>query len=111
MEDVIERTAVELRAEADVDFISLPLIAESLREDLGLQSEQDIRRHTLDVIERLMARGVYPGDHDDATILSFWPGKPSEHLRRIETEWIAMGKTPTLAESICWLGLRSKDLA
>ncbi len=106
MEDVVEKTARELRNEADVDFISLPLIAESLREDLDLKSQKDIRRHTLDVIERLMARGVYPGDYDYATKLSFWAGEPSEHLRRIEIEWIAMGKTPTLAESICWLGLR-----
>lgn len=106
MEDVIDRIARELHDEAEIDFISLPLIAESLREDLDLQSQKDIRRHTLDVIERLIARGVHPGDYDYATTLSFWPGEPSEHLRRIETEWIAMGKVPTLAESICWLGLK-----
>ena len=94
MEGVIEITVRELRDEADIDFVSLPLIAESLREDLDLQSQKDIRRHALDVIERLMARGVYPGDYDHATTLSFWPGEPSEHLRRIETEWDRNGSCP-----------------
>ena len=104
--DVIKRTVKELRAEADIDFIDVSFIAESLREDLDLKTQHDIRRHTLDVIERLMAQGVYPGDYDHAIHLAFWPGEPSEHLRRIEAEWIAMGKTPTLEHPICWLGLK-----
>lgn len=106
IEETIERTVCELRNEADIDFMSLPFIAGGLREDLDLKTQHDIRRHTLDVIERLMARGVYPGDYDHAIHMAFWPGEPSEHLRRIEAEWIAMGKTPTLEHPICWLGLK-----
>lgn len=105
-ESEIEQMTRELRDEADIDFVEVPFIAESLREHLGLQSQHDIRRCTLNVIERLMARGVYPGDYDFATTISFWPGEPSEHLQRIEAEWIVMGQTPTSAAPICWLGLK-----
>ncbi|RYC33467.1 hypothetical protein D3273_03065 [Lichenibacterium minor] len=106
-EEVIRKTVEDLRAEADVDFIDVSFIAESLREDLDLKNQSDIRRHTLEVIGRLMMQGVYPGDYDYAATLAFWSGEPSEHLKRIEAEWIAMGRTPTSVEPICWLGLKS----
>ncbi|WP_129220528.1 hypothetical protein [Lichenibacterium ramalinae] len=106
IEETIERTVAELRNEADIDFIDLPFIAGSLREDLDLKTQDEIRRHTLEVVRRLMDRGVYPGDYDHAIHMAFWPGEPSEHLRRIEAEWIAMGKPLTLSDPICWLGLK-----
>lgn len=105
----IERITSELRAEIDRDFFDVSFIAESLREDLDLRTQEHIRRCTLDVIERLMVRGVYPGDYDYATTLSFWPGEPSELLQRIEAEWIAIGTTPTSAEPICWFGLKPSE--
>lgn len=107
--DVIGRTIQEMRAEAEIDFIDVSLIAESIREDLNLKDQRDIRRHTLDVIERLMNQGVHPGDYDQPTTLSFWPGEPDEHLRRIEAEWITMGRTPTLEHPICWFGLKTLE--
>jgi hypothetical protein len=102
IEETLDRTVRELRNEADIDFIDLPFIAGSLREDLDLKTQEEIRRHTLDVIRRLMERGVYPGDYDHAIHMAFWPGEPSGHLRRIEAEWIAMGKPLTLSDPICW---------
>lgn len=105
-DDVIERTTRELRDEAEIDFVSLPLIAESLREDLDLQSQDEIRRHALDVVQRLTTLGVFPSDYGHATTMRFWPGEPDELLRRIEAEWIAMGTTPTLEHPICWFGLK-----
>jgi len=102
----IARITSELRAEIDRDFFDVSFIAESLREDLDLRSQEEIRRCTLDVIGRLMARGVYPGDYDHATTMLFWPGEPEALLKRIEAEWIAMGATPTLERPICWFGLK-----
>lgn len=101
-EDEIECMAQQLRTEADVDFFDISLIAEPLRERLGLQSQDEIRHHTLRVIEKLIALGVRPGNYDYATTISFWPGTPAELLDRIETEWIALGRTPDLGEPICW---------
>ena len=108
-EDIIERTVGELRAEADIDFIDLPFIAGSLREDLDLQTQDDIRRHTLEVIRRLMEQNVYPGDYDYAVTMAFWPGEPEVLLKRIESEWIAMGHPPTLEHPICWFGLNRTE--
>ena len=30
-------------------------------------------------------------------------------LKRIESEWIAMGTTPTLEHPICWFGLKRSE--
>ncbi len=102
----IERITSELRAEADRDFLHVCMIAESLREDLDLRSQEEIRRCTLDVIGRLITLDVYPGDYDHATTMLFWQGEPEVLLKRIEAEWIAMGTTPTLEHPICWFGLK-----
>lgn len=110
-DDVIERTIQELRDEAEIDFVSLPLIAESVREELDLQSQEEIRRHALDVVQRLTALGVYPGDYDHAVTMSFWSGTEHELVKRIEAEWIAMGTTPTLEHPICWFGLKASKPA
>lgn len=101
-----ERLASEFRAVADVDFFDVSFIAESLREDLDLRDQKDIRPYTLRMIRRLMELGVCPGDYDYARTISFWPGEPDELVKRIEAEWIAMGKTPDLENPICWFGLR-----
>jgi hypothetical protein len=105
----IERIASELHAEASIDFFHVCMVAEILREELDLQSQEEIRRCTLDVIGRLMALGVFPGDYDHATTMLFWPGTTAELLQRIESEWIAMGTTPTLEHPICWFGLKRSE--
>ena len=102
----IERIASELRAEIDRDVFDMSFVAESVREDLNLHDQSDIRFYTLDVIRRLMMRDIYPGDYNYAATISFWPGEPGALLKRIEEEWTAMGKTPTSVEPICWFGLK-----
>ena len=111
IEDTIERTARELRNEADIDFIDLPFIAASLREDLDLKTQDEIRRHTLDVIRRLMEQGVNPGDFtlDDLESgrgFQFRSGTPTELLSWIEAEWIAMDRAPNPDDPICWFALK-----
>lgn len=100
-----EKIVSELRNEADVDFVSIPMIAGTVEEDLALKDPEEVRRWTLAVARGLMTRGVYPGDYDNATKITFWPGTPDEHLKRIETEWVAMGKRPDFDKPICWFGL------
>ena len=116
IEDIIERTVGEIRAEADIDFISLPYIAESLREDLDLTAQDIIRRHTVEVIRRMMERGIYPGDYTLDDLVSgrgfqFRPGTPDDLLSWIESEWIALGHTPTLEDPICWFALKPTKVA
>ncbi len=95
--------------EANVDVTGLCHIASSVENDLGINNQDDIRNHTLQIVRGLVARSVLPGDYnygDHPDQIEFWPGTPDELLKRIETEWIALGKTPTLAEPICWFALR-----
>ena len=87
----IERSVRELRAEAEVDFFDVSLIAEPLREQLGLTEQEDVRRHTLSVIQRLMLLGVYPGDYtledlESGRGFQFRSGTPEELLSWIEFE-------------------------
>ncbi len=102
----IERSARDLRSEAEVDFFDISMIAEPLRERLGLRNQDEIRHYSLSVIARLMMLDVYPGDYDYAAKIKFWIGEPSDLIKRIESEWIAIGHTPNLEKSICWFGLR-----
>ena len=106
IENVIERTVRELRDEVEIDFINLPLISEFLREDLDLKDQSEIRGLSLDVIDRLLELGVCPGDYVGGAKLAFWRGETKDWLKRIKTEWIAMGQTPTLEHPICWFGLK-----
>ena len=111
IEETIERTARELRNEADIDFTSLPFIAGVLREELELKTQEEIRHYSLDVIRRLMERGVYPGDFtlDDLESgrgFQFRPGTPTELLSWIEAEWLAMDHAPNFEDPICWFALK-----
>lgn len=110
-ETKINKITSELRAVADVDFMDVSFIAESVREDLEIKNEEDVRFYTLNVIGRLMRMHVFPGDYDHAATISFWSGAENELAKRIEAEWIAMGHTPTLEHPICWFGLKKPDLA
>ena len=106
----IETAISEFRNEADRDFISLCLIAGDVEYDLALVDQQEIRDKSLQIVRGLMDRDVYPGDYTLESLKTvgfmFWPGTPDELVKRIETEWIALGKTPDLVDSICWFALR-----
>ena len=106
----IETAISEFRNEADRDFISLCLIAGDVEYDLAVTDQQDIRDKSLQIIRGLMDRDVYPGDYMIERLKTagffFWIGTPDQLLKRIETEWIALGKSPTLAKPICWFALR-----
>lgn len=106
----IAQTISELRAVADVDFIDMSFIAESLREDLNLQSQDDIRTCSLHAVRCLMRQGVCPGDYDHAAAISFWSGGEDDIVKRIEDKWISMGRTPTLEHPICWFGLKNSHV-
>ena len=111
IEEIIERTARELRDEADIDFIDLPFIAANLSEDLDIRTQDEIRRHMLDVVRRLMERVVYPGDFtlDDLESgrgFQFRSGTPADLLSWIEAEWIAMDRAPNPDDPICGFALK-----
>ncbi len=101
----IKKTVLEFRDEANCDFVGLWHIASDVEDDLKSTNQQRIRHYVFKIVEGLMALGVRPGDFDGNSF-RFWPGTEAEHLKRIEAEWTAMGKTPNLGQPICWLALR-----
>jgi len=110
----VARIISKFRKEADVDFIELPHIASAVQYGLGLRSQQEIRHYALEVVRGLMARGVYPGDYTLESLaregFQFWTGEPDRLLKRIEADWISLGKMPDLEHSICWFALRSAEV-
>lgn len=66
--------------------------ADSIR-DLSLQLIREV------VYQGLMEVGDLP---KDGRRLELWPLSPEKILERVEREWNALGRNPTISE-ICWL--------
>lgn len=109
--DKIEKLVADLRAEADIDFLDLPFIAASIRRELGLQDQDEIRRHTLSMIKSLISVDVHAGDYtlddlENGRGFQFRCGNSDAIISWVEAEWIALGHTPTQEQPICWFSLR-----
>ncbi|WP_237478119.1 hypothetical protein [Lichenibacterium dinghuense] len=107
----MEKLAAELRAEADIDFLDLPFIAASVRREIASGDDNEIRRHTLDLVRKLMEMDVFAGDYNLDDLKSgrgfqFRREIPDEVISWIEAEWIALGHLPTQEQPICWFSLR-----
>jgi hypothetical protein len=68
------------------------------------QSVDEIRELSLKLIREVVQRGLMEiGDlPDQGRRLRLWPMSPQECLDRVEREWNALGRNPSLGE-ICWL--------
>ena len=68
------------------------------------QSEDEIRFLSLKLIHDVVHQGLMEiGDlPDQSRRLNLWPMTPEECLDRVEREWKALGRNPSLGE-ICWL--------
>lgn len=68
------------------------------------QSEDEIRSVSLKLIREVVQQGLMEiGDlPDEGRRLKLWPMTSQECLDRVEREWNALGRNPSLGE-ICWL--------
>ena len=68
------------------------------------QSAEEIRDLALKIIREVVQQGLMEvGDlPEQGRRLNLWPMTPQECLNRVEREWKALGRNPTLWE-ICWL--------
>jgi len=68
------------------------------------QSEDEIRSVSLKLIGEVVQQGLMEiGDlPDEGRRLKLWPMTSQECLDRVEREWNALGRNPSLGE-ICWL--------
>jgi hypothetical protein len=67
------------------------------------KSAKEIRDLSLKIIHEVVQQGLMEsGDlPEEGRRLKLWPVKPHECLDRVEREWNALGRNPTLWE-ICW---------
>ena len=78
----------------------------------GAHSEDAIRDLSLRLIRELVQRGLMEiGDPPDrGRRLALWPMTPQECLDRVEREWSALGRNPSLGD-LCWLQNTDKGAA
>ncbi len=90
--------------EAAEDYVGLWAIAPTVRRDLGLSSNEEVKARTLDVVHILLDHGLLAGDFDyDNSKIYFWDERdPASIIARIDKEWDPARGDPTLPESICW---------
>ena len=111
MDNIVERSAISLRKEADRDFFDMSLISEPLHLYYGIKCSQQILLTSLKIVKRLMQLDVYPGDYtledlESGRGFQFRTGTPTELLSWIESEWMTRGHSPTLEDPICWFALK-----
>lgn len=100
----IRGTIVE---EAQSDVVGLWAVLWEVKNQCPLLSVEGAEAATLDVVREALSRGeLLVGGFDDknADTISFvpWWLSLSDALQRIEREWTALGREPTLGE-IAWL--------
>jgi hypothetical protein len=85
------------------DHVGLWEIVRAVREDLEVSNDDEVRRVTLDLVEQLLRRyGMEAGrPMPDWRGFLPWRLSPDEAVRRIEREWVALGREPNLWE-IVW---------
>lgn len=101
----INDIANEFLKEAAHDYIGLWAIAPTVRRDLALSSNEEVKARTLDVVRVLMDHGLWPGDYLD-TGFEFWDEPSAEAaMARIDRAWDPKQGDPPLSEFI-WFDTR-----
>lgn len=91
---------------AQSDYVGLWQIAGRVRDEFGLHNDHLVRAKTLDIVTRLVERGLRPGDYSK-TGFHFWNEDNTDSvISRIVREWDALTGDPTLAKPICWFDLK-----
>ncbi|NUQ78197.1 MAG: hypothetical protein HUU21_32095 [Polyangiaceae bacterium] len=84
------------------DWIQVSEIASAARTVGGAVTQGEVQRLSLDIIRAVIKEGLMTVG--DVTTQGFqaWALSAEESLERIEREWIALGRNPSLGD-ICWL--------
>ena len=86
------------------DWLYAAEVAYAANEIGHAQSADEIRDLSLKIIREIVEQGLMEiGDlPDEGRRLKLWPMTPQECLDRVEREWKALGRNPSISE-ICWL--------
>jgi hypothetical protein len=106
--DQINEIAAGFLEEAAHDYIGLWAIAPTVRRNLGLSSNENVKARTIDVVRVLLDHGLFPGDYLKSGF-RFWDEPDTAAcLARIDREWDVAKGDPNLAESICWFDFKQQ---
>jgi hypothetical protein len=100
-EEVLE----DLVEEGREDFVGLWEVIRYVREDLEVEDDAEVRRVTLGLAEEMLKRhGMLAGvpSRDWGDFLA-WDLPPDQVIRRIEAEWLALGRDPSLWEVVWFI--------
>src|SRR5947208_14160520 len=102
-DDVLE----SLVEECDEDHVGLWRIVNAARLDLGSKNPDETRAATLTLVRRLLERGRIQVGHPAPNGRDFvaWDLPPEQAMTRIEHEWSALGREPTIGE-VAWFSSR-----
>ena len=93
----------EFRREAEDDWIGLWAIAWMVRHDHAKANASEVRKLTMRLVRMMMESGLVVGGFCDKSFVP-WPDQGTASvIRRIEREWNALGRDPTLGE-VAWFG-------
>ena len=87
------------------DYEGLWQVASFFRDRLKIQSDAEVKEKSFEVIRKLMARNIMPGNLAAKGGFTFWQGTPEELLARIDAEWPKTG-IPRLSYTECWFALK-----
>jgi hypothetical protein len=98
-----EELLQDFAEEGREDHVGLWEIVRAVREDLGVSDTAEVRQVTLDLIGGLLRRYGMEAGRPAPDWRNFlpWGLSPEETIRRIEAEWLALGRDPSLWE-IVW---------
>lgn len=100
--DKLER---EFLGDLREDYCGIWELADLIEEELGTGDTTVIRESTMDVVRDMLARDLMlPGLALNDGNFSPWSMAPFEAADKINAEWEALGRTPTLGEGV-WFDL------
>jgi hypothetical protein len=92
----------EFIKQSAVDYIGLWELAKVAREEMGAETQKEVRETALTIAVALYRNGLRAGDYDYGTRMKFWPDEGCQAmLDRIEREWIKLNENPTHTNPIC----------
>jgi hypothetical protein len=105
MEKITKIAESCVRESAD-DYVGLWQISTRVRRELGLLTNEKVKQFSIDVVNLIIIHGLCPGDYLKAGF-HFWDVEDtSSIIARIDREWDPAHGDPTLANPICWFGVK-----
>lgn len=107
----IARLERELLEECAEDHLGLWAVIWPLREEFGIEDEDERRKITLRMLTHLLGMGLMRAGVPDGRLrFNAWNLPATEALKRIEREWNELGREPNIGD-VVWFDITEKGRA